>query len=378
VLFADGHVEAVNGTRFSELTNRGLVQLALADNGTRRKVAETPPSASAPVVAANADRALTDAEPMKSAANREESKAADFAAAAPGAGQKLEAASVDQKKLDAPAVTLAVGEIAGSIRGDSQIMTAQNSPAEKAPAKEGSGFALATASTSAASTLKIDGFAPAQNPALDKLAVAAGSNQSANVASQQFALANSASKLQNIFKNAIASTPTAPVLASFEVLQNGGEISVVDEDGSIYNGYLQTGAATTQNAPAVVSRLVTAKAATPSAPSASQSQAMKIAEQAAQNYFFCVAGTNRSLKQNVVFTGNFVAISNLAQTPQQTFSGGFGGGGGGFGGRGGGGQLQQTPANQSQQWLFSNSRIAGTAVINNTNAIEINAMPVTP
>src|SRR5205814_1278714 len=42
VLFADGHVENVSRSRFAEITNRGLIQLALASAPARREIAETP------------------------------------------------------------------------------------------------------------------------------------------------------------------------------------------------------------------------------------------------------------------------------------------------------------------------------------------------
>jgi hypothetical protein len=118
--------------------------------------------------------------------------------------------------------------------------------------------------------------------------------------------------------------------------------------------------------------------APPGAPSQAAGKADQAAEnqqQSPQNYFFRVAGMNRTLKQNVVFTGNMLANSGAPQTAQNSNS--FGGFGSVGGGGGGGSQLQQAAANQSQQNLLSNSRIVGTAVIDRTNQIEINAVPVT-
>ena len=43
-----------------------------------------------------------------------------------------------------------------------------------------------------------------------------------------------------------------------------------------------------------------------------------------------------------------------------------------------GGQFQSANGNASQALLFNNSRIAGTVTLDDTNKIEINAMPVTP
>ena len=50
VLLADGHVELADRKHFSELTNRRVMQLALADVSARRRLAEEPatPPAAAP------------------------------------------------------------------------------------------------------------------------------------------------------------------------------------------------------------------------------------------------------------------------------------------------------------------------------------------
>ena len=84
-----------------------------------------------------------------------------------------------------------------------------------------------------------------------------------------------------------------------------------------------------------------------------------------------MTGTNLTLKQNVVFAGNLVASSSLITNGQQAFNRN-----GNFGGSGGvGGQLQSVLTNQLP---WSNSRIAGTAVVADTNRIEINAVPQAP
>jgi hypothetical protein len=82
---------------------------------------------------------------------------------------------------------------------------------------------------------------------------------------------------------------------------------------------------------------------------------------------------NQTLKQNVVFAGNLLAMAGTATNLQQSLSGRGGLGGGGAGGS----QLQPALTNQNQL-PWSNSRIAGTAVIAGTNHIEINAVPSSP
>ena len=97
--------------------------------------------------------------------------------------------------------------------------------------------------------------------------------------------------------------------------------------------------------------------------------AVQDVSQAAQNNFFRVSGMNQTLKQNVVFTGNLLATTGTTKNPQQFFNGSNGLVGSG------GGQLQ---SGLSQHLPWSNSRIAGTAVIGDTNRIEINAEPLSP
>jgi len=148
----------------------------------------------------------------------------------------------------------------------------------------------------------------------------------------------------------------SPVLASFRVEQNGNDMKVVDADGSVYTGSVQlaqqeihpvASAATLKSAPAT-GKIADSYALVP----------------ASQNYFFRVAGTNRNLKQNVIFSGNFVPLTN---SPFATEGARFGGGG--LGG-------ERSNASQSQiDTLLSNSRINGTAVIGNQKPIEVNATP---
>jgi hypothetical protein len=151
------------------------------------------------------------------------------------------------------------------------------------------------------------------------------------------------------------------------VQQNGNAIRVVDADGSVYDGSLLPENAVAQNMPAPAA----APAPVVAAPARQFERAKNIASrdqsQTAQNYSFRVSGLNQTLKQNVVFTGNLLAISDTTKIPQESF--------GGSNGFIGGGQ-RQSALNQQSAW--SNSRIAGTAVVADTNHIEINAVPLAP
>ncbi len=95
-------------------------------------------------------------------------------------------------------------------------------------------------------------------------------------------------------------------LGSFRVEQNGGKMRVIDADGSIYSGFVQTSEEAVRRA--------TGFGAAP-APAADNRQparepaldvpvdTLEARSAAAQSYYFRVTGTNRSLRQPVVFSG---------------------------------------------------------------------------
>ncbi len=185
-------------------------------------------------------------------------------------------------------------------------------------------------------------------------------------------------ELQNAYKNSVAPLPATPVLANFRVQQNGNAIRLVDQDGSVYDGSLQ------------LMNQRFEKTQDESDINANR-RAAQDALQAAQIYFFHVYGTNRTVKQTVAFTGslttNFVSTNNtkLAFGLTDHVANAGGGGFGGFGGGGGGGVVGSTfdltkseMTNQFAQLPWADLRITGTAVVNRTNRIEIDAAPVTP
>jgi hypothetical protein len=110
----------------------------------------------------------------------------------------------------------------------------------------------------------------------------------------------------------------APVVLNyFTVSQSGDQFTVVDEDGSVYHG---TGVpvvpADEVGAKALGVNQTTTFAVTDSAALVKDAQKQKTlanenwtinaANVAAQNWAFKVEGTNRSLRQKVVFTGNLL------------------------------------------------------------------------
>ncbi|HWD93994.1 MAG TPA: hypothetical protein VG938_16810 [Verrucomicrobiae bacterium] len=172
-----------------------------------------------------------------------------------------------------------------------------------------------------------------------------------------------ASAPQHFYRMNILSTRSAkeagspePVLTSFRVEQIAGELRVVDADGSVYTGTVQVASKD------IESHAVFA-GAFKNAPAASSNGTLQQMP-GAQNYFFRVTGTNRNLRQNIVFSGSLIPITNVfAMGTNANGTGGSGGGGAGA-----------MPTALSPLLLW-NSRISGTAVIGNQKEIEVNATP---
>ena len=159
-----------------------------------------------------------------------------------------------------------------------------------------------------------------------------------------------------------ATATPAPVLSSFRVEQSGNNLKVVDGDGSVYTGSIQIA----RQEPPADHTFAAAKNGLVSAARAAKPSAAP----APQSYFFRVAGTNRNLNENVIFSGNFVPFTNNQLTAGAR---GFGGVGGGFGGGGGAGGDQA--AGQPVQAALSNSQINGNVVIGDQKAVDVIATP---
>ncbi len=107
--------------------------------------------------------------------------------------------------------------------------------------------------------------------------------------------------------------PPATVMAQFRVEQDGAVVRIIDNDGSIYTGSLQE-----------AEQLTVAKAAPAAARAAAQRNRALSSSQPRldeiQNFRLEVTGTNLTLNQKVVFTGNLVgnqiSFSNTAQNQQ--------------------------------------------------------------
>lgn len=280
VLFADGRVEIIKRDRFAELTNHRVPQLIAANDSARRQSVEIPATVAA--ASGNAAVAPPISAQLKSEVNRSESKLADLEGTPRSAGE------------------LAV-----------------NAPA--------------------AAVTRLDRLVKEQDGTSKDFAGQMSSVQFASTPSQNLAFGS-----QNSFKNTAAPAKAAPVLANFQVQQNGNAIRVVDEDGSVYDGSLLPENLLAQGTPAPAATPAPIMTAPAQQNEKSKTSNRGAESQTAQNNFFRVSGINQTLKQNVVFTGNLLATADATKNTQQALS-------------------------------WSNARIAGTAVIADTNRIEINA-----
>lgn len=216
---------------------------------------------------------------------------------------------------------------------------------------------------------------PASTPAAPAPVVEADRPQAVNAYAFE-----SAANLQNTrqfvqlarYRRNFNSPPMPGVLASFQLEQNGRQLRIVDADGSVYEGEIGLAAASVQGAKEAEEQSILAfKKSTPTQNSINLGQANPVAGVVGgdQDSPFRVTGTNRTLNQLVIFTGNLGMASNLAPAANSTEQ------------QRGAVQLfrQAAPASQA----VSNStqqnlpRVQGQATIGG-DRIEINAVPAGP
>lgn len=155
-----------------------------------------------------------------------------------------------------------------------------------------------------------------------------------------------------------------PVLANFQVQQAGNQLRVIDQDGSTYIGEVPQLANQYEANPK--------RATDPPKLATDLKKQAVLQQQKAEDFPYRVAGTNRTLRQQVVFTWNYVDLTNLVANSGLMNSSAA---------------LNfdyskmpsQLPAVQnSLQNSFQNSFINGRAQLGKDKLIEINAVPVTP
>ncbi len=161
--------------------------------------------------------------------------------------------------------------------------------------------------------------------------------------------------------------PAQPVLASFQVEPSGAGLRIVDGDGSVYTGYLQpadngalstAGKSLSQASPGAAMLAAGKKgapAAMPPVPAGAQTWS---------NYFFRVVGTNQTLNQRIVFTGNLVCPANFPMLPSSTAVAG--------------GAIGDRAVTRTNGVPPANARITGRAVLQDHREIQVNAQSSKP
>jgi hypothetical protein len=404
VLFGDGRVEKVSGARFAELSSRGVAGIASSSSLNHSRPADMiaasapPPATAQPMVAGDKENAdgsklIADAGGVARLENRQRERAATEKSqlresVTPDSG----AETVPGNAAQPPAViTVTGGAALSGVPGQSRhdlvagydsstntvslvdkygtgnvaSWNGQQTPAEVPKSEANADLGpVANALTPAPASVEELKAGTKQ----DFKSVAGQGNEAAavaNVMSQQYVQTIEPADGQLRAKKILS-----PVLASFQVEQSAQNLRVVDQDGSVYSGYWRAADVPERDQKSSQLMPTTPPTAATGLPEA-DARAYKDQQQAVQNYIFQVTGTNRSLKQNVVFNGNFMALTNGVPLIQMN---GFANNG--FAGAGAGG-LQNKMSNQTLQLLLSNSCISGTAIIDNNKQIQINAVPAT-
>ena len=255
VLFADGRVEYARGAQLAGLTNQESFPVASAESVTGEEIN----SASAPTAIAMAK-----------------------ALAPTNTGTTILAANSVENQRE-PAV----------VNGSGKMGFALNSPVASPP------------------PIAADRrLAPATGLLQTNAA------QFAETASLQMRLAL---KPTASFQDSLAISNRAPVLENFQMRQNGTNLTVVDGDGSIYNGSLDF---------------------------------------VRGNVSFSATGTNLTLRQNVVFSGSLVANASASAELAQSLSA----------------NTIESPQVAPTNLPWADLRVEGTAVIG-TNSISVVAAP---
>ena len=156
----------------------------------------------------------------------------------------------------------------------------------------------------------------------------------------------------------------ADVLVSFSVEESRDRLRMIDSDGSVYNGFVS------RTPKAAREPVEAAKKALAQDNEAAAEDKKKVP---LQLFSFRVSGTNRTLKQEVVFTGNFLTAAEAITTPASAgelvvtntpLIDGVGGIGG--------------SAGAVLPLELQKVRLEGRVLVDRTNKIEIKASPVKP
>jgi hypothetical protein len=156
--------------------------------------------------------------------------------------------------------------------------------------------------------------------------------------------------------------PTA-ILASFRFEQTGAQLRVIDYDGSIYTGNLQSGPAETVAVPTRLSMSNGIVRELDQQPQPAAADLVGMTLWAPKTYFFRVSGTNVTLKQRVTFLGKLTQTTNTSASDE----------------RSGLVQLRgtaafQSPAPEAGQAPAVIRRVSGKAIVGGKTEIPIEAV----
>jgi hypothetical protein len=157
-------------------------------------------------------------------------------------------------------------------------------------------------------------------------------------------------------------TGVSNLLAAFRVEQDTDKLRVIDSDGSVYLGFVSQ-APETAKAPAAAFRKSDAQKDAVSAAPASVAEKQP---QALRAYRFRISGTNRTLKEEIVFTGIFLTktgdIPAPVATPAPTEAVG-------------GSIAPMVTRAEPVPLELRKARMEGRLSLGGTNLIQINAVP---
>jgi hypothetical protein len=173
---------------------------------------------------------------------------------------------------------------------------------------------------------------------------------------QSFSQADFGTKAKADSKNGAAS-----VLLSFQVEQNGNEMKIIDHDGSVYTGSWHLADTLPRVRSPKSEDSSSSKLQVEPERKSGEKVSATLQDTGSQAFLFTVAGTNRSLKQRVVFTGNVQTIPGQRPAANLQTTAGAG---------------AKPAENRADGALpLVNSQISGRAVIGGRRTVEINAVP---
>ncbi len=279
-------------------------------------------------------------------------------AATPPAAKPMTLAAAPARKAKAPAL-----EPAADIAPP--VAVAAPAPRPAAPAVLPAASLLADAENrnasrdrGVASATSTSAIAPANHglagaPAQPALGILNSADRPATLITQPF-------RRTDLTRTSGKSTGVSNVLARFRVEQDLDKLRVIDSDGSVYLGSVAQTPETAKASGGAYKIGDAQKDAVAAAPADKLPQALRA-------YHFHVSGTNRTLKKEIVFTGNFLTKAGEQSVPTATSAPT----------EGIGGSIAPAGAKaESVLFELQKARMEGHLSLGGTNRFDINAVPV--